>query len=194
MKTISLFGVLLVLATGLAYGYDSTLITDQTEVGGFATPTIRFMEVGDDLGLLGGAKVGVLINHSLGVSVMGYGTILRPGPEDLEDLESLEIAYGGIAFEYIFMPHSVFHVCVPVSVGGGRVRFVGKYRDPDSGEDSGSFFMVEPELDLEVNLTRNLRLNLGVAYLSINGTDFADFTDEDLSSLTGTVALRVGSF
>ena len=194
MKTISLMLVLVCLVAASAYGYDKTLISDQTEVGGFIAATAKYIEVKDESGVLLGGRVAIVVNHVFSAGVGGYGTVAKPAPEDLQGLEDLEIAYGGLFLEYTFKPHAVFHISVPVLVGAGQTRFAGDYVDPESEEDSDTFFVVEPELNLEFNITRNWRLDLGVGYRHVNGTDFAEITDEDQSGVNWAFTMKIGAF
>ena len=194
MKTISLMLVLVCLVAASAYGYDKTLISDQTEVGGFIAATAKYIEVKDESGVLSGGRVAIVVNHVFSAGVGGYGTVAKPAPEDLQGLEDLEIAYGGLFLEYTFKPHAVFHISVPVLVGAGQTRFAGDYVDPESEEDSDTFFVVEPELNLEFNITRNWRLDLGVGYRHVNGTDFAEITDEDQSGVNWAFTMKIGAF
>jgi opacity protein-like surface antigen len=194
MKTLFLALVLLLASIAAAQAYDNTLITNQTEVGGFIAATARYFEVKNESGLLVGGRAAFVLDHAMSVGAGGYGTVRKPAPEDLVGLENLEMAYGGLFLEYTFKPHAVCHASVPVLVGAGQTRFVGDYVDPESGEASDTFFIVEPELDLEFNISRNLRLDLGIGYRHISGTEFAEVSDEDLSGANGTVTLKVGSF
>ncbi len=194
MKTISLTLLLVCLVFASAYGYDKTLISDQTEVGGFIAVTARYIDVKDESGVLVGGRVAMIVNHAFSAGVGGYGTVVKPAPEGPTGLEGLEIAYGGLFLEYTFKPHAVFHISVPVLVGAGQTQFVGGYVDPESEEDSDTFFVVEPELNLEFNITRNWRLDLGVGYRHVNGTDFAEITDEDQSGVNWVFTMKVGAF
>lgn len=194
MKTTSLAVVLVCLISASAYAYDQTLISDQTEVGGFIAATARYIEVKNESGVLVGGRVALVVNHAFSAGVGGYGTVAGPSPEDLTGLDDLEMAYGGLFLEYTFKPHAVFHVSVPVLVGGGQTQFAGDYVDPNSGKDSDAFFVVEPELNLEFNITRHWRLDLGVGYRHVNGTDFAEITDEDQSGINWAFTMKIGAF
>jgi opacity protein-like surface antigen len=194
MKPISLALVVVCLLAVSACAYDRTLITDQTELDGFVATTVKYIDFKDETGVLVGGRIALIVNHSWGLGAGGYGTIVEPSPEDIEGLEELEMAYGGIVLEYIAWPRAIYHLSIPVLIGGGQVQFEGGYVDPDSGEDSDTFFVIEPHLNLEVNITRNLRLDAGFSYRHVNGTDLADMTDEDLSGVNGVVSLKVGRF
>jgi hypothetical protein len=194
MKKVFLAFVLVFVGAGAAHSYDNTLISDETEIGGFIAPVTRFMEVRDEFGLLVGGRIGAVINHTWCIGLGGYGVGVDPTPEDLEGLEDLTMAYGGLFLEYVLKPHSVVHICVPILVGGGQIQFEGDYVDPESGDDSEAIFVVEPEVNLEFNITRNLRLNLGAGYRHVSRTDLVDFSDEDLSGVNGAITFKIGSF
>lgn len=194
MKTLSLALLLTCLIVTAANAYDRTLITGQTEVGGFAAPVARFIEIKEESGVLAGGRIGMVVNHALGIGVGGYGTVHEPAPGELAGLEDLELAYGGLVLEYVFKSHALVHVCLPLLIGGGQVQLLGDYVDPETGEDSDTFFVLEPELSLEFNITRNWRLDLGVGYRHISGTEFTDITDQDLSGVNGVVTIKIGAF
>jgi hypothetical protein len=194
MKTLSLGMLLVCLISAAAHAYDRTLITGQTEVGGYAAPVTRFIEVKEEFGVLAGGRVGMVVNHVFGFGLAGYGTVHEPAPDELAGLEGMELAYGGLVLEYVFKPHAVVHICLPCLVGGGQVQFTGDYLDPETGEDSDAFFVLEPELALEFNIARNWRLGFGVGYRHVSGTDLTDLTDEDLSGVNGAVTVKIGAF
>ena len=194
MKTIILALVISLVSAAAAFSYDNTLIGDQTEVGGFAAATIRYFEVKDEFGLLAGGVFAFTINHSLSIGGGGYGSVSKPVLDDLPGLQDLEIAYGGLFLGYTFKPHALFHVSVPVFVGAGQVRFVGDYVDPESGDDSDTFLVIEPEFDLEFNVSRVVRVDMGVGYRSISGTELEDFSDGDLGGVNWVISLKMGRF
>lgn len=194
MKPISLALVLVCLLTASACAYDRTLITDQTEVDGYVAVTLKHIDFKNETGVLAGGRGVMIVNHSWGMGVGGYGTIVKPSPENPEGLDHLKMAYGGMFLEYIPWPHAIFHLSIPVLIGGGQVQFEGDYIDPESGEDSDAFFVAEPHLNLEVNITRNIRLDAGVSYRHVNGTDLTDMTDEDLSGVNGVISVKLGRF
>jgi hypothetical protein len=194
MKMIWQVLVLVCVMAATAYGYDKTLISDQTEVGGYMAATVRYIELKDEVGILVGGRVAMIVNHRFSAGLGGYGTVKEPAPEDFAGLDELEIAYGGLFLEYTFKPHAVFHVSLPVLVGAGQTSFVGDYVDPESGDDSDTFFVVEPEFCLEFNITRNWRVDAGLAYRHVNGTGFSEITDEDQSGVSWTLTMKLGAF
>jgi hypothetical protein len=194
MKTMLVALVVTLVSVATAYSYDNTLIGDQTEVGGFAAATFRYFEMKDEFGILAGGRFAFTVNHALSIGGGAYGTAGKPVLDELPGLEKLEIAYGGLFLEYTYKPHAVFHVSVPVFVGAGQVRFVGGYVDPESGDNSDTFLAVEPEFDLEFNVARVMRVDLGVGYRSISGTELADLSNADLGGINWAITLKVGSF
>jgi len=194
MKKIVVSLVLICLLSGSAWAVDRTLISGQTEVGGFIAPTARYFDFKDEAGILAGGRVAMVVNHVFSIGMGGYGTAKKPAHEDLAGLDNIEIAYGGLFLEYTLKPHSVLHVSLPVLVGAGRTAFAGDYVDPETGDDSDTFVVIEPELVLEFNVTRNWRIDLGVGYRHVNGSGFAEITDEDQSGTNWVLAMKFGAF
>jgi hypothetical protein len=194
MKTISLTLVLVCLIAVSAYAYDRTLISGRTEMGGFIAATGRYVEIKDDAGFLAGGRVAMVVNHIFSAGLGGYGTIEEPEPQGITGLKDIEMAYGGLFLELSLKPHSVFHVTVPVLIGAGRTGLGGDYVDPETGDDSDTFFVVEPELNLEFNVTRNWRIDLGFGYRHVNGTGFTEITDEDQSGTNWALTMKFGAF
>ena len=73
--------------------------------------------------------------------------------------------------------------------------------DPDelidySDVDNSAAFVVEPGVNLEINLVKFLRFSAGISYRYIYGTKFdvVDITDEDLSNLSFNASFKFGFF
>jgi hypothetical protein len=194
MKTISIVLIMVCLLAPSAYSYDRTLISGQTEVGGFIAATAKYIKVKDEVGILAGGRLAMTVNHVFSAGLGGYGTVKEPAPEEMTGLEDLEMGYGGLFLEFTFKPHSILHISVPVLIGAGQTSFIGGYEDPETGDDSDTFFVVEPEFNLEFNVTRNWRIDLGFGYRHVNGTGFSEITDEDQSGTNWALTMKFGAF
>jgi hypothetical protein len=182
------------VVAGAAYAYDRTLISETSEVGGLIAPASRFTKVKETFAIMAGATGAIVVNHNWRFGAGGYWIVNEVVPEDLAELDDLRMAYGGLILEYVFRPGDVLHMCMPVLVGVGRVSFRGDYVDPETGEDSEEVFIVEPELNLELNITRNWRVSLGFVYRYVDGSDLTDFQNDDLSGMSGSVRFAFGKF
>lgn len=195
MKTVLVFIGICLIAT-LAYAYDDTLIKPQTEVGGYFCIVSKHTQVKDAFAMLIGGKAYLLVNHSWAFGAGGYGVVNDLLPDEFKDrgLVKLRMYYGGWAVEYIPWHDKVFHITLGALIGAGKVEYKGEMRDPVTGEDSDVYFIAEPELNLEFNVTRFWRMDLGASYRYINGSELVDVPDEDLSNMTWNLTFKFGKF
>jgi len=98
---------------------------------------------------------------------------------------------GGFA-EYTLFSKKIFHVTFPVSVGYGEVQMDNEAGDAGFGE--ANFFQVEPSAQLEINLHKNVRLNIGAGYRFVGEMSYRNFDHTDISGPTGYAGLKIGLF
>jgi hypothetical protein len=79
---------------------------------------------------------------------------------------------GGI-IQYVYRPEDMVHMSIQLVVASGTTK---DYENPKSGlldnfwNISGeSFFIVEPGINLEVNITTRVKLVMGVSYRYVSG-------------------------
>jgi hypothetical protein len=195
MKKLVIFAGICLIATSV-YAYDETLIKRHTEVGGFFTISSRHTQVKETFALFFGGRVAMVINHKWAIGAGGCGIVNDPIPEGFkeEGLLKLRMAYGGCVFEYVPWSQKVFHIAVPVLVGAGKVSYKGDYLDSKTGEDSDTFFILEPEINLECNITASWRMDLGASYRYVDGNELGDVTNEDISGFSGNLTFKFGKF
>ena len=73
-------------------------------------------------------------------------------------------------------------------------HFFPNATDRDYSIERSAFFVVEPGLELEVNVTRVLRMAIGGSYRMVRGRDLSTVSDNDLSNWAGNFSLRFGGF
>ncbi len=195
MRILLILVGICLLATSV-YAYDETLIKHETEVGGFFTIVSKKTQIKETFALFIGGRVAFLVNHKWAFGAGGYGIVNDPVPDGFgeQGLIKLRSYYGGWIFEYIPWSEKVFHVSFPILIGAGKVEYKGSYRDSKTGEDSDTYFIVEPEFNLEFNVMRFWRMDLGVSYRYVDGCDLGDVTDKDLSGVCGNLTFKFGKF
>ena len=182
-----------------------TLFDGDVTHGGFGGPVIKFSEVAGDPGVWVGGRGGWIINfsetHAIGLGGGGYGLTTFhniPEPTDLGDPGDIEnpqavAGYGGFELEYTSRSYRLLHWTATTLIGAGSVSARSQdFQQID--EDFDPFFVIEPGLHGELNLTSFMRLHAGVSYRWTSGIDQAGFTDSDFSGINGTVAFKFGSF
>jgi hypothetical protein len=100
--------------------------------------------------------------------------------------------YGGFEMEYIHKSDKLTHWTVHTLIGGGTARL--RVHDPRSTLESGRFYIVEPSLNVDVNITTWFRIGVGGGYRIVFGLDLEEVTSSDLCGPSGLIIFKFGSF
>ena len=207
MKKTQLFLLLsffLIGYTSFAQEEPQTLFKPgQTRVTGFGGPILSFSSVGKDVGLfIGGGGAVVLNDFYIG----GYGMGLSNDIRRLINLEGtpeqlvLEFGHGGFWFGYDFKANRLIHLTASTKIGWGGVGYVrpnsvGVGFDPLNpllAQDD--VFVLIPELGVELNVTKFLKVALTANYRYVGGVDLIETTSNDLSGIAGLLSFKFGWF
>lgn len=195
LKGIVLF---LLLGTVSAIAQEETLINGNIESGGFGGPVVKIGSFNGTTGIVVGGRGGWIINHTYVIGGGGYGLAndikaKTPGPNGQR---YLSFGYGGLELEYIAGSDRLLHYSVMSLVGVGGVSW--RDNNPnfrtDADSQSDTFFIVEPGLNVTLNVTSYFRISGGVSYRFVSGTQSAATSDADLSGLTGVLTFHFGKF
>ncbi len=204
MKYFLVSVMLLVAATAAAQ--EETLLGGTIEQGGFGAPVVKFTTTKKQFALYAGAYGGWLINHAFLIGAGGYGLVstIRPATEAAGLLPAgfyskLEVGYGGLVLEYIGKPMDLVHYSVSVLIGaGGALYSERSWLNTNWNESAlsptATFFVFEPGVNAELNLTSFLRIALGGSYRFVNGVDLSGVSNSDIGGPSMNLALKFGSF
>jgi hypothetical protein len=193
--------VLCVVAT-LAAGdalkaQDQTVFGNGTRVTGFGGAMAKFGNVAGRGVVMAGATGAVVLNRQFAIGIGGYGADamnVHPPVGALTPDAHLSFGYGGAELEYIVSPSRVAHVTLKTFLGvGGASWNTGagpRYQD----DETDKFLVAEPSANVDVNLLRFARLQVGVGYRFANGVDLTGLRDRDLSGAVGTLGIKLGHF
>ena len=185
MKKLIIFVFILFMAVPFALNADvKTLVPKDFESGGYGGPAFKFTTIDGQFSFLMGGGGAWLLNHRIMIGGMGFGLA--------SDLTSggraLDMSYGGFNGGYIFFPDNVVHFTTHATIGWGEVSL----QDPS---ESDKFFVIEPNVDAEVNLLTWVRLCAGVSYRIATGVSgITGISNSDLSGLSGTIFIKFGWF
>ena len=178
-----------------AMAQEQTLITGQVQHGGFGGPVMKITSFRDDVGILVGGRGGWIINHVLVIGGGGYGlvnNIEAPIPGYY-----LNVGYGGPMVEFIIASNRLVHASVNLLMGPGGVNYREDYWEFDEHGyfiEEDAFFVMEPGVDVELNVTDFLRVNAGISYRYVNGVESRGLEDSDMSGVAATLMLKFGKF
>jgi len=149
-----------------------TLAGPNTYHGGYGAVSIVATQFNDKDIMLLGFKGAWVINRVLGIGLEGYGIIPIAEYDNIGTSFSTNSravgGYGGLFLEPILMSNKVVHVTLPVSGGAGWVGYVEDWEDNYYTQndliDGDVFWYIQPGANLEVNVARNFRVDLGAYY------------------------------
>lgn len=171
--------------------------------GGWGGLTFGYTNINEKDTYLMGARGGWLIDHHLTIGLAGYGFISDKTfyiPEAVADA-SLAGGYGGLFLEANIAPFYPVHVTVPLIIGAGGIAYADQkwwegheYDDPASSIDSDAYFVLEPGLEIEINLIQFMRLGIGGSYRYTSQVSMVNSSGSMLHGWNGYFNLKFGWF
>jgi hypothetical protein len=171
-----------------------TLFKSSVKVSELWTPEVKLNSIQGDIGTLIGFYGGALINRSFLLGISGGVNLGHP---------RVNYGYFGGIGQFIYKPANLLHPSVQLMLAYGSTK---DYENPKSGlldnfwNISGAhFFVMEPGMNLELNLSTRLTLVAGVSYRYVTGLNENDenvsithVTNKDLGGLNFNIGLKFG--
>lgn len=199
--------ILLGFITSYSYAQEAQTLFGNVgveKVAGFGGPWLAFTELKGTSGAMIGGKGGAVFNDQIGFGLIGMGFAgnVKFKGDDLNgdtnaDLKAVYGA-GGIFLEYIVGLPKLVHLSFPVNimVGGVKVEQESSSTNNSDNEkeiESSSLFVLEPGLNLELNVSRYLILGGNVSYRVVSGANLKNISDNNLSGLSVGVVIKFGN-
>lgn len=170
-------------------------------VGGYGAFEVGYTQINKQDAVSMGGRGMVILNHSLGLGLGGKAFISRPVYDtNLQHDYEFVGGYGGFYIEPILAPHRPVHVSFPLLIGVGGLSYIkhwGDYEDNfdyrTDSENSNAFFVIEPGVELEMNLIKWMRFSIVGSYRYTSAADLkykSRQTDEN--SFAGTAIAPSG--
>lgn len=189
--------------------------------GGYGAPFVKYANLLDQDALLVGGRGAWMIDHRFGLGLAGFGVASTVRNSEYMDYlredrgyvnirnERFEMGYGGILLEPILYYQSPVHVSFPVIIGAGGAAY--SYRQehtfpgPNDDDDEfdrfsrefthgAAFFVMEPGVEVELNIHRLIRFNVGATYLYVSNVDLPKTDTGDIRGFTGHMGIKIGKF
>lgn len=145
-------------------------------IGGYGGLTFGYTGLNDHSAFISGIRGGLIIGHTFTFGIAGYGFVTEQFENIiLSDVNIYQMGggYGGLFLEAIILPLRPVHVSVPVLLGAGGLSYFRSYNytDPYAWEDytysdidSDAFFVLEPGIEMDVNMLKFMRISIGGSY------------------------------
>ena len=156
-----------------------TLMGDNNALGGYGALMMQYTHIDDRDAFIFGARGAVLMGHTIALGIGGSGFFNDVKyNSDLGTDISLAGGYGGFFFEPILFPRMPVHIAFPVLIGAGGVAVMSGNDDNWSNdfksEASDAFMVIEPGIEVELNITRFFRFAVGGYYRYTSDVDIQD--------------------
>lgn len=192
-SAVAFCAALCAAAPAAAQSQPETLFSGVSRVSGWGGPLVRVGEfAGKTAGFVGG-RGGVLLGSGFTIAGMGVGLVNDNIREPGGTGRQLNMGYGGLYLEQMIAPNRLLHVSVGALLGAGGASWIDRL-DRRVQTPTDGFFVVEPEIALEVNVTRFLRVGVTGSYRSVSGLGLAGLPASQLSGTTGGLSFKFGKF
>ena len=182
-------------------GQIKTLLGKHNKLRGFGSVDLKVSQWNEQTSLLVGGHGGIILNDKFTIGLGGYGITTRSKFTGLNDQENLYLGggYGGLILGYSIFAKEIFHLNFPVLFGGGGLDvledednvFVNGF---DNVTETTGFFIVEPGMELEINIARFFRFAVGGTYRFIEGANLDNVSDSKLDDWSTHVSFKFGKF
>jgi hypothetical protein len=176
-----------------------TLIGRSEDIGGYGGISVLYSQIDAKDGFVFGARGGVIMGHVFALGIGGTGFINDSHLDNiLERNVSLAGGYGGMFFEPIIFPKFPVHISVPVLIGIGGVAYtsieIGQWENDYFVEDSETFLVAEPGIEMEMNLTQFFRFSMGAYYRYTSEIELMNTDKDVLNGFSFGVNFKFGRF
>jgi len=170
--------------------------TNKIDNGFYASMTFGWTQIDGENAFIIGPRIAWIANHyfALGIAGGGFSNFMHFPPEDeyyAKDEYFMAGGYGGILLEPIILARNPVHVSFPITIGGGVVTANSKNGWTDysyyyDDENFDVYFVFEPGVDLELNITKFFRIAAGASYRLTNELDmtYSYFNEQEGSMVT----------
>ncbi|MGE0174225.1 MAG: hypothetical protein AB7T49_15620 [Oligoflexales bacterium] len=211
IKVLSVLCFFLVSELATAQGLEGqeTLVTSlsmdkNVDHGGFGAIVSKYARIGSSDATFVGARGAWIVNHAWILGASGYGLTSELGVKSGDDKGNLDLGYGGFLFGYNFFSSDLVHLNLLTNAGWGAMSIDSDedkefglrddVEDYDKDEISDTFTIIEPEVLVETNLYKYVRLGTGVSYRIVNAVDNKILRTKELEGWSATIAVNAGLF
>jgi hypothetical protein len=158
------------------------------ELGGGGGPVVRVMQLGNGVATFMGGRGMMIVNHMLTFGGGGYGLIATSDLKIGDKKEKkISFGYGGPSLGLKLFSNHLFHVDTSTLFGFGSIKL-------KENQKKGTLFIIEPEVNLELNVLPFMQVGLGGAYRFAFAGKELDIKSTDLFGFGGQVYVNFGDF
>ncbi len=190
------------LAAFIGFFLISVLPIRAQSIGGsaFGAPVLKVTQIKNQSSLLVGGKIGWVINKHMVIGGGIYSLVSRveSGMRNSFGGEPLNLGfnYGGLEFEYMFLPEKTFDFSVDMLFAGGGLTYSVSNGNPANSDYRSQDLLVwEPSAYLGIRLERWMHIDLGLSYRIISSLqEIYSIKKSDLQGLSFVMLIKFGAY
>lgn len=138
--------------------------------GGYIGFEFGYTPVAGRNAFLSGFHTAWVVDHTIELGINAKGFVTNPLPDMALDNKQYMYTggYGGLHIAANVFGNKPINVSFPVLIGGGAISYIRtgsfNYYDDFYPESHYAYFVFEPGIDVQFNMTRFFRLSAGVSY------------------------------
>ncbi len=186
-------------------GEIQTLFSSKGKPKGYGAFDLTMTVINGRNTLLTGGHGGLIFDKKYMIGFGGAGIASSNTFMGIDPAQEMKLVggYGGLNIGYILSPNDVFHFNFPLFVGIGGLQMVDPSFNFDAQNpyltdviDRTIFYIVQPGVNVETNVTKFFRIALGVNYRLTQGAEFEsnNIYDQDISGLAFSMSFKLGLF
>lgn len=217
-----------IICSGSLFAQEFKTIFDSTKplhISGFGGPIVEFSAVEGTFATSTGGGGAMILNnyffggYGMGLSTNNYKEIIgnEPGTSIIHDYSNVPISFGhgGFWIGGFIKPSEAIHFALSTKIGWGAISFMDRMNQNNNNINYDQYniidnvFVLTPQVEVEINFTHWFKLNAGLGYRIVTGTDLTYraysselqylgkkkyFNNNEFSSLTGTISFLFGGF
>lgn len=198
--TVLLTAILLTFPMGIHAQETETLFSGEISHGGYGGLVYGGTSINGQFAYLRGFRGAWVVNfadeHAVNVGIASYETDTNFDAADWphQDIEEpqMNTDYDGFELEYVNRTNKLFHWSVQAMVGSGDVQYGDE--NPALETTSDRYFVVQPGVNINMNITEWFRISGAVTYRLASGVNLDGTSGSELSGVASFVTLRFGWF
>lgn len=181
-----------------------TIFSKRKSNGGYGAFTVGYTQIDGKDALISGVRGAFIFDHAFAIGLGGYGFVndldyQSYNHPDREPYHSLVGGYGGIFIEPIVWGKQPVHLSFPILFGAGGVGLLNNYswdwtKHYGHNYNDDFFWVIEPAVELEFNLSRYFRLAFAASYRYTSDIDMYQTDENVLNGFNFCTTFKFGKF
>jgi hypothetical protein len=147
-----------------------------------------------------GGKIAYVANKQFEIGFAGVGFYSDQKSQGIFLSEGMYGGYAGLHLEPIFFGKHKFNLAIPILIGGGAVGYIDQsindfieFEDIDI-EEWGEYFVFEPGLSLQYNISRFIQVEAGIKYRLSSNLNLYPGSIKNINGISGGIGVKFGVF